>query len=426
MKYITSYKQDNRDYVGIVLCMVYLFFTFLANGNIFPTVLNRITMYIFLLYGILVFAYRFFRQSLIISRYSYWYALFIVFTSITILYSDYKTELFSDSYYQLIVCFMITFFLAEFIVAEEDFILISWTYVVSSLFMIAFLYMTGGLVGTASERLGQDILGNSNTFATFIMYSEMYALWLFIFTTKNKMQQVVLGISILAGMYALMLSAGRKYFIIPVLFIYALLILKKDERGKRYFIKNTVFVAVIIIVLYLLITKIPILHNSIGIRLEQFINQYTGRGEVDASSKIRKIMREVAIEGWRKKPILGHGYNTFQYYRSKRLFNGGIHGYSHCNFTELLFSGGIVYCLIYYLGYAICVFNNNFKKIDTKFFAFTIAAAISQFVFDYGGVTYELITTQVFLMMALRGLEIGYGSNTCKSQIIEDGFRYLK
>ena len=138
--------------------------------------------------------------------------------------------------------------------------------------------------------------------------------------------------------YALMLSAGRKYFIVPFIFLYVLLLMNQQSGFALNALKYTLLMGVLIFVLYSVIMRTPILYNAIGIRMEQLINSVVGKGPVDTSSIVRSQMRSAAIKGWMKRPIFGYGFNTFQYLRSPELLNGASHGYSHCNYTELLYT----------------------------------------------------------------------------------------
>ena len=401
MKYIRESKKAKNDMLGIVLSCLYLFFTFLAYSELIPSIVNKGTLIAFLAYGAMAVFNKIVKGSFRFSSYSIWYGALIVYTLITFTFSEYPSEISSNHFYEMIVCFVITLLLANFVNTEKEFCWVCWSYVLSSFVMIVFLFATGKMVGNYNERLGNEAVGNANVFATFIMYSVLYATWMLIFQNYSSKIKTFLVASIILDFYALMLSAGRKFFVIPFLFLYILLLLRQRTTILKNAIKWTVFMIAIIFGFYLLIYQIPVLYNAIGIRIEQMINSVTGGGRVDESTIIRAQMRRAAINGWLERPLFGFGFNGFHNWRTMDLNMGGAHPYSHCNFTELLFNGGIVYFLFYYSFFVYSILGTlRNKENSSRCISFTVAAVISQIALDYGGVFYDVVTTQVFVMMA--------------------------
>ena len=406
MKYIKEREAISSDPIGIFLGCVYIFFTYLGSSIYLPSWLSRGTLLVFLAYGLLIIIDRVIDRSFFLSQYSIWYGIIVFYTTISFSFSLYPSEIYSNHFYQLIVCFVTTLLLAQFITSENEFSMVCWSYVLSSLLMVILMYRNGNLVGNYDERLGNEVVGNANILATFLMYSVMYALWLLIYKNYRFLLKLIISISIVLDIYALMLSAGRKFFVIPFIFLFVLLLMRSESDYMKNAIKYSLIMILIVIVLYELITRTPSLYNAIGIRFEKLFNFVTGTGKADNSSIVRSQMRRAAIKGWKNKPIFGHGFNSFQYLRTPELLNGKSHSYSHCNYTELLYNGGIIYTLLYYVGFGYIIREViTKKKWDRKMRAFTLAAIISQCVLDYGGVFYDLLTTQIFLLMATRSIE---------------------
>lgn len=408
MKYIQEKGQKQNDFLGITLGCIYLFSIYLAGNFSIPIWFNRGSLIVFLAYGTLTIITKIIRKTYSLSSYSIWYGIFIIYTLISFTFSTKPLEIESNHFYQMIVCFIITLLLIEHIHSERDFSWICWAFVLASFIMVVLLYINGELIGDYKNRLGDDISGNANVFATFIMYSVMYAIWLIIYKKHSFLISAFLCVCIILNFYALMLSGGRKFFVVPFVFFFVLLLYKNSISSTKKTLQYSVLMVVVMIVIYMLLTQIPSIYNAIGIRMEQFINSITGKGAADESSIIRSQMRSAAINEWIKKPLFGYGFNTYIHLRTPELFGGGSHPYSHCNYTELLYSGGIVYFCIYYsLWFFILLIMRKNKGQIKKGIAFTIAAMISQFVLDYGGVFYDIIATQVFIMMAVKALEIG-------------------
>ena len=66
-----------------------------------------------------------------------------------------------------------------------------------------------------------------------MMVAVMYTIWLLVFKAKRLITRTVLIVMIAVDFYALMLSAGRKFFVVPFIFLYILLISKRNKRGKK-------------------------------------------------------------------------------------------------------------------------------------------------------------------------------------------------
>ena len=412
MKYIKEKRESGYDTIGIGLGAAYLFTTYIAGSIYVPNWLNRGALLAFLVYGALTIISDLISGTFGPTKHTIWYGSMIAYTVITFPFSSYPFEITSNHFHQMIVCFIITMFLAEFIDSEKAFCWICWSYVLSSFFMIFLLYRSGRLIGNYDDRLGNEVMGNANVFATFMMYSIIYAFWLLVYVKYNLYIRFFLMACIAVIVYALMLSAGRKYFIVPFIFLYVLLLMNQQSGFALNALKYTLLMGVLIFVLYSVIMRTPILYNAIGIRMEQLINSVVGKGPVDTSSIVRSQMRSAAIKGWMKRPIFGYGFNTFQYLRSPELLNGASHGYSHCNYTELLYNGGIVYTLFYYSFFLIAIERIVSLKVkNRRFKAFALAAIVSQAALDYGGVFYDIVAAQVFLMLSARASDLALGED---------------
>ena len=222
-------------------------------------------------------------------------------------------------------------------------------------------------------------------------------MWLLVFQAKKRRMRILLLIMIVTDIYSLMLSAGRKFFVIPFVFLYILLLHKTDKRGRKHAIIYTILFIIGMVALWQMIMRVDVLYRSIGVRMEELIENFIG-GEGDSSSQIREIIRNLAFDEWLKRPLWGYGFDSFKFLAKKAV---GHFYYSHCNYTELLYCGGILYFLIYYWIFfkivKICLRN---KALPAQYKAFAMAATISLFIFDYGAVSYNSTPSLIVLMMA--------------------------
>lgn len=392
-------KTSLEQKISMLLIFLYVFASYCAIDLMVSRTWKSITLFAFIGWGALSVMYLI--SNVKLTAYSSWYIVFMTSSFIIMFYSP-AFNLLAGEFYLMIVSFCITFLLQFFIRDEEDFQRVCWYYAISSLVLVIMLHFTGNLQGTSNERLGEELFGNANNFAGMVMVAVMYAIWLLVYGAKYNILRLLLLLIIIWDMYALALSAGRKYFVIPFVFLYFLLLYKTDKNGRKHVVKYTIIVALLIILAFNLIMNVPVLYDSIGIRMEGLIDGATGQGSYDTSSAIRERMRNDALSQWQEKPIFGHGFDSYKY-RAEQVMRHFF--YSHCNFTELLYNGGVVYFAIYYWIYYLII-KRAYKSINAaqKFKAFSVATAVCLLVFDYGAVSYSISFVQIMLAMALKGL----------------------
>ena len=404
-------KQHILQNVGLALVCLYIFTCFVAVDIVVSSTFNSITLVLLLGWALLCLVRSWTTKKLPLSGYTAWYAVFMVISFVSMLYSK-EQSIFSGQFYLMLVSFCVTFAILMFIRNEFSFKILAYTFIISGMILVFILYAKGLLSGTVSDRLGTDFMGNANNFAHFMMIASMFGLWLIVYESDKKSFNselfqkgyIVIKIALLGAvllcLYSLILSGGRKYFVLPFVFLYVLLIFKKDKKGKTHFWLYTAIAIVLVVVAYLLIMKVETLYNAIGKRIESFIQGLTGKGEYDGSSAIRSTMREYALSMWIQNPIFGYGFDSFKYYN---LTETGYFYYSHCNYTEMLFNGGIILFVAYYwIYYYLFKKTIRSKNIDSKYKSFVIAVLVCGLLFDLFGISYSILTVQIVNAIAFR------------------------
>ncbi|MBR5140062.1 MAG: O-antigen ligase family protein [Clostridia bacterium] len=388
----------NRYSVGFALVCIYILMSYIAHDFLIPSVLLPISLYPFLLISAYVFL-RDFRKTRL-TDFTKWYIVFIIFSALILLYSPSIAGVF-DTFYQLIVSFFVVSAVQIYLRTEKNFLALCWCYAISSGLLVFLLYITGNLKGSESDRLGEALMGNANNFAMIMMIALMCCFWLLIHSAKKMRWKLLLVAIILADLYALSLSGGRKFLVVPFIFLYLVLWFKRDKNGKRQIFLYTVIFAIVVIVAGYLIMKVPVLYNAIGVRMEKLFQFFIGNGG-DNSSMIREEMRILAFSEWLDRPFWGYGFDSFKYLAQEEL---GQFYYSHCNYTELLYCGGIFYFLVFYWQYFKIAYRSIADNLlPDKYKAFSFGAVISLFIFDYGAVSYNLTPYMILLMMAFSAL----------------------
>ena len=179
---------------------------------------------------------------------------------------------------------------------------------------------------------------------------------------------------------------------------------------------NGFVILIILVAIYCLMGVLLTKFGLKGLQCDRSFSRQTAFAgeEGDSSAEIRETIRNLAFDKWMEHPLFGYGFDSFKYLADKVV---GHFYYSHCNYTELLYSGGIVYFLLFYWIYY-KILRNAFcnKKIPVEYKAFSVATAVSLFVFDYGAVTYNSTSTLIMLMMAYTASNFARGATETNEQ----------
>src|SRR5699024_118429 len=170
-------------------------------------------------------------------------------------------------------------------------------------------------------------------------------------------------------------TGSRKALFIFVFSIGFFSLLNK-ERNK---FTKLGFIGLLLILIGYVSLNNPFLYNVLGSRIEGFFANFTGRGEIDASTNTRMNMINTGLDFFKEKPLFGHGIDSFR----QLYFNYvGDYRYSHNNYIELLVSVGVFGTVIYYLG-LLSILKKTFNIIN-PYLIFSFVVIIAILVIDYG------------------------------------------
>lgn len=390
-------KKSNMDDIGVILFCFYVFTSYIANGVVIPTVVNTAALYLFLGYSLF---YMIIAMKAKLCVTAIWFALFTLLSLVSMSYSPEK-QILDGTFYLMLVSLTLMFCLSQYKIRQQMIERIMWSYSLASPIMLVILFITGKLTAEPNEgRLGEELFGNANIMAVMMMIAVLYTLWLLVFGKSNIAWKVVLVFCAIIDYYGMFLSGGRKYILVPLLFLYILLLFKRDKKGRKHIIMSTVIVAAIAIGVYLLIMKVPLFYEIIGSRMESFFSFMEGDYEsADGSSKIRAQMIEMGLKKWPESPLWGHGFDSFKYYNQEVT---GRFYYSHNNFVEMLYNVGLIGFVAYYWIYVKYLLA-SFRKKDTVSIAnraFVIAAVLSMLIYEYGAINYTSTVTIIMFYIA--------------------------
>lgn len=395
----------NGANIGLALSIIYILSTYIATNIVLSTVYQTYSLYALIAWGVMhIFAQVIRKKKAGINSYSSWYGAFLAISFFTMLYSK-EFSVFSGAFYKMIVVFALTLFIYSSIDSDKSLRCVCWAYIIGSISLFLILYSKGQLKLGLYERLGNGIIvGNANGLAIMMMIPVLYSLWLLIYGNYRGIIKVILLLAVAVDIYVIMLTGGRKYIIVPVVFLYTLYISKSERNKQLKMIKYTLITIAIVYLLYYLMMNVDSLYSVIGRRMEGMINGYLGRGTLEASAKGRDNLRNFAFSHWLGSPLWGYGFDSYKYYAQEKF---GLFAYSHCNFTEMLHNGGIIAFAAYYWIYYVILkrgIRSNHSMPSYK--ALAIAVIISLLLIDYGGITYDSLYEQIMLMIVVKGFDL--------------------
>ena len=182
---------------------------------------------------------------------------------------------------------------------------------------------------------------------------------------------------------------------------------------KRWWLKLLVMGAAGFLAVYFLVYQDNILSSGIFHRFHIMLrDMFDGAGH--ASSLLeRQTLAGVAMNAFHSRPLTGWGLDCF------RLLDGAQGTYSHCNYTELLVSGGVPLLALYYIPQltAVGLGARSIRRAKAAactqectrnrlFAGIFLAFLCAQIVMDAGMVSYYDRTAAVFLILLIASVRI--------------------
>lgn len=273
-------------------------------------------------------------------------------------------------------------------------------------------YGTSGIVSMLSGniRLGNDFT-NANSIglitATSCIVQFSYLL------RKEKKKYLIF---LIPCIIALAISQSRKAMIMLVVGIAFLIMTNGSDRAS--ILKKAFNIVLGVLAVYLLIYFLSKLEIFSGVfrRFETLFESINGTRAED----VRSVYRRIGMQQFYKTPILGIGIgNSLELLESI----GQRRTYLHCNFVELLSSGGIVGFIIYYSIYFKLIAGLwKYRKYRSTTTNLCIVLLFLMLIMDYGMVTYY--DKQQYLYFMCFFLQLELIKEDCYIDVIEKSERY--
>lgn len=239
------------------------------------------------------------------------------------------------------------------------------------------------------KRVG-DYVGYGNVGVTYVMAPASIISFYLAYKNKNRILYAVTAVLFVISA----LSGSKKG---PIVFAVGVgIVLLKTSKDVRKLLRNLLLAGALVGVICLVIMKIPVLYNALGVRIIQALGQIGGT-VVDKSTRDRMILLQDAIKVFLQNPIIGVGIDGF-----KNAEINKIHYYAHNNYVELLADCGIVGCMVYYLPIYRCFFQGLARRVEalTDDNVLAIALLGGLLIGDITSVSYFQESLQIFYAIA--------------------------
>lgn len=391
---VESKNKKRKISIAFIIVCVYIILSYIGQASIMSPKIQQVFMWSMI--G-LTFLTLLIKKKLEFNKHWLWYIGLIVLCVFSSLYS-YNQISTLNGVYSMLVTLIISISISSVTNTNMKIELIMKTFSWAGFILFILLLVSGNLF--TAERLGEELYGNANAFATVVLIAQICSVYFVI--NGNKNDKFLYSAITLSQVLMLFLSGGRKYIFVAIVFLYVLLIQKRTKGRRLNIIKSTIIILAIMAIGYYFIMNIPVLYNEIGIRLEQtFMSNETSAITGDS---VRKTMALFGMDSFLQHPILGWGHVSF-----KILFGNffGRYVYSHNNYIELLVNLGLIGFFYYYSFYIYIIKKFikfpyiNMKNENLKHFF--IAFFISLFFLEMGIVSYYSQTfIQVFIAIGAK------------------------
>lgn len=188
------------------------------------------------------------------------------------------------------------------------------------------------------RRLGEAIGSNANDVGNKASFSAIIAICL---SKHNSGAKKVMHFVCFGILSAIVLFSGSRKALIALV-IGVILINTIGLKDKRKFFLSIVVICVGLFLGYRILMSNEVLYATIGRRIEIMVNVFFHGGSEAQSIDLRKYYIEIALQLIKKHPVFGIGLGAFSSV-------SGVGVYSHCDYTEVACSYGLIGAFVYYL-----------------------------------------------------------------------------
>lgn len=368
-------KSKSGIYLHDLLFFLLLTFTFLFTRNL----LCNILMIVFCGYTMIRMFFK--RSKIEIPYFVLSFFIFIFYGALNTIFGNAIDQKISQNMVvSLIINLIMMLFILQYILMSDDIKKVLRLFSNSIFCVSAFIFLSS--FGSLSEgRLGSMSIKNPNGLAMLAGFAFFITLF-FLLTDKKRcwfeLVKAVLYVVII------MLTGSRKGMLIIVL---GLLIVAMFF-SKKHIVRNVLVSCAFAVGLYFIVMHVDVFYNILGSRIEELISMITTNSSEENSLNNRHKLIEIGMEYIKKKPWTGYGLDCFKLVSGIESSDGKYFLYSHNNYVELLFGGGIIGLVLYYIPFLSLLIKMIKNARINKMMPFIIAIYISKLSIEYAYVSY--------------------------------------
>ena len=328
----------------VIICLIV---AFLLSVMPVPDALSLVLGIVFMFTDIYMI---FVKRYKINNLYTKWLVVFVFFCFLSVLWTISVRFSVFVILIRMFPLYAFTFFITLYVKSYKDLNVVLFSfYFASIIYMVwIFSYIDISILGEGrfdSAFEDDDIREkmNSNYIAgqfVFAIYSGYY-LFGGIAKRARFLKRFLYLVATLPMLYVIFVSGSRTslgVLIIPLLVM--------SLSGKSM-LRGLLFGSALIVVLFVLITKVPGIYDILGVRILDAFNVMSGneQGTEDTS---RLILAMYGLEWFQDNPIFGIGINCFRVLSNQSGWYAGKNFYAHNNYIELLVDIGLMGLFLYY------------------------------------------------------------------------------
>lgn len=368
-------KAISCDSISVVLIFVGEICFYTIDSLYLYWILTGLGMILGILHNINRFSLRIRRDNFILWV-SIMYVIYFIYGFLFLQKGEFPWDTMGYRFLEIIALYLaISNMFANDILKFQNAVVI--TGIISAAYLI---YSEGSNILLGGQRIGDSLSGNVNTVGFNFGIISTIIMWFY--CKEKKTYKIILFLAF----SVLMLITGSKKVLIII--IANLLMFFWYEKKKISGWLKTVF---ILLVAIYVIFNVPYFYDIIGSRVEAMIETMlfgSSSAIYSHSTEVRDEMIQEAFKLFQSKPIFGGGWNYF--------YSHTVYGYeySHCNYTEMLCSFGIVGTAIFYgrhIHDARLALKSRITKIDENRDLITLILILTAeaLILDWAAVTFS-------------------------------------
>lgn len=256
------------------------------------------------------------------------------------------------------------------------------------IFTTAFVVMLLSWKTITQGRLGGGTEINANFLSLLCVYG--FALCMYLHKI-GKFTKFAYWFRIFFYTLAVLLTGSRKGVIMIAVVIVIVQVVSEKKSFTRI-IRKVLLSFCVIAVGYILVMNVDMFYNIMGVRIENLFKLLTEGSTEEGSLKTRKMLVEIGMKYIREKPWTGYGYDCFKMISGMNgdglVAAGEVGFYAHNNYIELLFGGGIIGFVLYYIP-IVYLLKNLIKGISIDLcMPYLLAIFLAKLTVEYAHVAY--------------------------------------